>query len=156
MSRVLTPKRKKFADKYIETGNGTHAALEAFDVTNENSAAAAASRALRSVKVREYLASRSERAAIRVVELSEQDDNRPVALSASKDILDRAGFNVVEKTLNLNVEIESDGVVKQLTEQLNELYRGTGFEGDGRSASLVGIEAQDQERSGDAAGLQQA
>lgn len=119
-----TPKQKKFADTYIDTGNGTRAALEAYDTDKEEVAAVIASENLRKPKVLEYLESRSEQAAIRVVELSEQDENLNVALGASKDILDRAGYKPVEKSqsvvLNLAGEIGMTEKEKKIKEEFEE------------------------------------
>lgn len=123
----LKPKQKKFADTYLDTGNGTKSAFEVYDVTNENSAAAQSSRVLRNVKVQEYLESKAEKAASRVFELSLQDENKPVALGASKDILDRAGFKPVEKTeshtVNLNFDVKIDSKKTKIKEKFEkELY----------------------------------
>jgi len=93
----LTKKEKDFADAYLETGNGTRSALKAYDTESENTAAVQAYDNLRKTKIQNYLADKAERASQRIVELSEQDENRPVALGASKDIMDRAGFKPVEK-----------------------------------------------------------
>ncbi len=93
----LTKKQKEFADEYLETGNGTQAALKAYDASNENSASVEASRTLRKAKVQKYLEDKAEKAALRVEELSNQNENLSVALNASKDILDRAGYKPVEK-----------------------------------------------------------
>lgn len=41
--RKLTPKQKEFIQRYIETGNGTQAALEVYDVNNNNTARSIAS-----------------------------------------------------------------------------------------------------------------
>jgi len=97
MAEEITKKQKDFADEYLETGNGTQAALKAYDTDNENTAAVLASNNIRKHKVQAYLEDKAEKAAIRVVELSEQDINLPVALGASKDVLDRAGYKPIEK-----------------------------------------------------------
>ena len=68
----LTKKQKEFADEYLETGNGTQAALKAYDASNENSAAVEANRTLRKAKIQKYLEDKAEKAALRVEELSNQ------------------------------------------------------------------------------------
>lgn len=123
----LKPKQKKFADKYLETGNGTKSALEVYDVKDENSAAAIASQNLRKIKVQEYLESKAEIAASRVFELANQEENLNVALGASKDILDRAGFKPVDKseshTVNLNFDVKIDSKTAKIKEKFEkELY----------------------------------
>lgn len=55
MAKVLTRKEKKFVAAYAETGNGTQAATEAYEVTTPNSAAALASKELRKVKILDAL-----------------------------------------------------------------------------------------------------
>lgn len=109
----LTKKEKGVADGYLETGNGTQAALDNYDTENKNSAAVLASRTLRKVKVQEYLEKHAPKAASKIVSLSNQTENLPVALGATKDILDRTGFKPVEKNesksirVNLEVKIEN-------------------------------------------------
>lgn len=94
---MLTPKQKKFADKYLETGNGTVAAREAYNKSNDNCAAVEASRTLRKDKIQEYLADKADRASQVIFELLENAQNETVRLNAGKDILDRAGFKPVDK-----------------------------------------------------------
>jgi hypothetical protein len=61
-----------------------------------------------------------------------------------KDIRDRIHGKAPEKqtTVNVNVHNEYPAAVQELTQKLNELYRGTGFRGDGKSASPVDPETQ--------------
>jgi phage terminase small subunit len=94
---MLTQKQKKFADKYLETGNGTMAAKEAYTKSNDNCAAVEASRTLRKDKIQEYLANKADRASQVIFELLESAQNETVRLNAGKDILDRAGFKPVDK-----------------------------------------------------------
>jgi len=55
----MTERQRRFADEYIIDLNATRAYLEAYtNVKNENTAAAAASRMLRNVKVEKYIADR--------------------------------------------------------------------------------------------------
>jgi phage terminase small subunit len=99
MAEQLNPKHKEFADEYLETGNATQSVKDIFkDVKDDNSAAVKGHRLLRNDKVQAYLEDNAEKAASRVVELSDQNENLNVALGASKDILDRAGFKPIEKT----------------------------------------------------------
>ncbi|MBI3260503.1 MAG: terminase small subunit [Ignavibacteriae bacterium] len=122
----LKPSHKKFADTYLETSNGTKAAYEAFNVTNDNSAAVNASRALRYDKVQEYIQSQAEGAASRVTELSQKAKNEAVKLNANKDILDRAGHKPVDKTLNVNAEVVPtiNPELLKLKEEYEEKLRG--------------------------------
>ncbi len=123
---ALTAKQKKFADAYIETGNKTQSALKAYDTKSENVASVIGVENLRKPSVVAYLESRAENAAIRVVELSEQEDNLAVALGASKDILDRAGYKPVEKSQSINLDVKIDATdpkAKALAEEYEEKLR---------------------------------
>lgn len=95
----INPLHKSFADEYIETGNGTQSILKVDPViTDPDSAAVKASRLLRNDKVKAYLENLAEKAATRIEQLMEQNENLTVALGASKDIMDRAGFKPVDKS----------------------------------------------------------
>jgi len=56
----LTKKQKGFVKDYLETGNGTRAVLENYDVKDENSAAAIASENLRKLKIQNAIKSIAE------------------------------------------------------------------------------------------------
>ena len=57
--KELTPKQKAFADEYLTDLNGTRAYKEVYrNVKNDATAAAAASRLLKNVKVKAYIAER--------------------------------------------------------------------------------------------------
>jgi phage terminase small subunit len=103
--RRLTKKQKGFADKFLETGKMGQSALEVYDVKSMAVAAVIANENIKKPNVKEYLESHAPQAAIRIKELSAQDENLPVALGASKDILDRAGYKPVEKTESLHVHL---------------------------------------------------
>jgi phage terminase small subunit len=118
---MLTKKQKEFADEYLETGNGTQAALKAYDTTSENMAAVIASGNIRKDKIKEYLESKAERAAEVIFELLENAQNETVKLNAGKDILDRAGHKPIDRK-----DITSDGkpiinISKEIADK-NKLY----------------------------------
>lgn len=48
-----------------------------------------------------------------------------------------------EKSVNVNVEVEASPVIKELTDKLNGLYRGSSESSDGGITSVVDPEAQD-------------
>lgn len=120
----LTRKQKMFADKFIETGKKGESALQAYDTDEMSVAAVIANENLNKPNVKEYIENHADRAAIRVVELSEQMENLPVALGASKDILDRAGYKPIERSLNViaQVNIENkaqvEGIASKVLEQM--------------------------------------
>lgn len=120
MARVITPKQKKFAQKYIETGNGALAARETYDVSTDESARAIASQNLTKPSVQEYLQSRAEKAAAMVYEISQHGESDDVKLKASKDILDRAGYKAVDKSIVLNITPEPSERIKELAKKLNK------------------------------------
>lgn len=93
----ITLKQKRFVDKYLETGVKVTAALEAYDTDDYKTASAIAGENLEKPRVIEYLESQSQKSAERISQLRDQDQNLPVALSAAKDILDRAGYKAVDK-----------------------------------------------------------
>jgi len=121
---ALRPKHKEFADEFMRTGSRVHSYQKVNPHVTYGSAATGANQVLRLADVQKYIEKKAERAAIRVFELSEQDENLPVALGASKDILDRAGFKPVEKSLTLNVHaVQMTPEDKALVEKYEEELR---------------------------------
>lgn len=94
----LTPKQEKFVKEYLDSGNGTQSALKVYDTDNPRTAAAIASENLTKPNIQKYLEDIAIKAATRVEQLMEQSENLTVALGASKDILDRAGYKPVDKS----------------------------------------------------------
>jgi len=130
-SKRLTKKQKAFAKSYLEKGIGNLAVKEAgYKVSTDESARAIASQNLTKPNVKEYLESRAERAAERIVELSEQDEALPVAYNASKDILDRAGYKPVEKSqsVHYNVDLQDRSYVIGITEKVIQQMRDDEYE----------------------------
>ncbi len=92
-----TPKQKKFARVYVDTGNLTEAAAQAYDVKHRDSARTLGTQNLAKRSVKQLIESYAPKAALRVEELCAQEKNLNVALGAAKDILDRAGYKPVDK-----------------------------------------------------------
>lgn len=119
----LTKKEKGFADSFLETGNGTRAALENYDTALDNTAAVIATRTLRKAKVQEYLEKHAVGASSRIVKMSKTAKVEAVKLNANKDIMDRAGFKPIEKSENksvrMNIEVKIDN---EELEKLREEY----------------------------------
>ena len=91
--KKLTPKLKKFANAYMETGNATQAVIDAnYDVKNRKVAGVMGTENLEKPSVMAYLQSHASGAASRIVEMSMQAENEAVKFNANKDILDRSGF----------------------------------------------------------------
>jgi phage terminase small subunit len=93
----LTKKQKRFVDAVVETGNLTEAAAIAYDVNNRNTAKSLGSENMAKPDIIKYFQSIAPEASDRLKELMWQNDNLAVALGASKDILDRAGYKPVDK-----------------------------------------------------------
>lgn len=125
MATKLTKKAKGFAKDYIDTGNATLAVKENYNVSNDNSAAAIGSKLLRSAKIQEYIEGKAETAASTIFEIVQFGESDQVRLSASKDILDRAGFKPIERSqnINLNIDAESTERTQGLADRLNGLLR---------------------------------
>lgn len=120
----LTKKQKGFVKDYIETGNGTLAAMNNYDIKSsepERVAAAIASENLTKPNIIAYLESKAEKASEMVFILSQTAENEAVRLSASKDILDRAGFEPVKRTINLDVRADiTDPKARELAKEYEE------------------------------------
>lgn len=124
MARKLTPKQEGFAKDYIETGNATLAVKENYDVSSDNSAAVLGSNLLRNNKVLEYIEDKAEHAASIVYEIAQFGESDPVRLSASKDILDRAGYKPIERSIQVTQNIdESTERTRELGNKLLGLLR---------------------------------
>lgn len=104
----LTKKQQGFVRDYIDTGNGTQAALNNYDTDSEESASTIASENLRKVSIRQAIDLHAKDAESMVYKLSQTAEAETVRLGASKDILDRAGFKPIEKTQTLNVTVTLD------------------------------------------------
>lgn len=103
MPEKLTKKEKGFADDFIDTGNGVQSALNNYDTTDYSTAGAIASQNLKKLKIQAYIQDHAEKAESMIYTLSQNAEGEAVRLSASKDIMDRAGYKPVETTVNLNI-----------------------------------------------------
>lgn len=95
---TLTLKEKRFAEKYMETGNATEATVAAgYNVKSRNVAKNIGSENLSKPDIRAYIQEMASGAASRIVEMSMNAENETVRLSANKDILDRGGYKAPER-----------------------------------------------------------
>lgn len=121
MATKLTKKQKGFVKDYIETGIGQVAAERNYDVKDGNTARAIASENLTKPNIIKYLEENAIGASSRIVELSESAKNEAVRLGANKDILDRAGYKAVEKSITLNLEADiTNPKAKELAEKYEQ------------------------------------
>ena len=132
MATKLTKKQKGFVKDYLDTGNGTLAVKENYEVSSDNSAAVMAHRELRKAKIQQALDEHAEPAESMIFKLSQEAQAEMVRLNASKDIMDRAGYVPVIKSissaLNLNVGLrisenpEIEALNKEYEEKVREIY----------------------------------
>lgn len=115
-------KQKNFADRFLETGNGVQSILETYNTTDYKTAGVMACENLKKPIIIEYMKSKAMDAASVIVELSQHSDNDNVRLNASKDILDRSGFKPVEKTQNINMNIQSNFKISEIEKKLIDEY----------------------------------
>lgn len=115
-------KQKNFADRFLETGNGVQSILETYNTTDYKTAGVMACENLKKPIIIEYMNSKAMDAASVIVELSQHSDNDNVRLNASKDILDRSGFKPVEKTQNINMNIQSNFKISEIEKKLIDEY----------------------------------
>lgn len=118
MARKITHKQRKFADSYLQHGNGTQAVLAVYDTTDPAVAAPMASENLSKPNVRQYLEDRAHVAASIVFQLANHGESDNIKLAASKDILDRAGFNGVTETRSLNVSMTAKDLQDAVTKDM--------------------------------------
>lgn len=123
MPKRISKKQRGFAKDFVESGNGTQAALKNYDTKDYMTAAAIASENLRKPQVRELIEGYAERATKNIQTLAENAENETVRLNANKDQLDRAGYKPIERSININVESEASPEIKALADKLNDMNR---------------------------------
>lgn len=127
--RRLTKKQREFVNEYAQTGNGVQSALKAYDSKDYATAASIAAENLKKPQIVSELVELGfdTNTAKRVVGeiLSNKEVEPQHRLKAADLIFKVHGDFAPEKSLNLNIEVETDEVVKKITAELNEIYRGT-------------------------------
>lgn len=124
MARVATKKQKAFAREYIDSGNGTQAALKTYDTTSKDVAKSIASENLTKPNVRALIDGYAEKAATNIQTLAERAKNESVRLNANKDQLDRAGYNTIDKSISLQAKITPNERIKAIAEWLKSGKNG--------------------------------
>lgn len=118
----LTPKQRGFVKDYLETGNGTQAALNNYDTEDANTAGVIAWDNLRKPKIQAKIQDAAEEAFEQMRLLSKTADSDNVKFSATKDILDRAGFKPVDKKeLGGELKLTMSQLLHDLTELDDEI-----------------------------------
>ncbi len=144
----LTPKQKKFADNYLETGNATKSTylagynpkrnVVARNIGNEN---------LKKPNIIEYLQENAEAVSRNMLRLALSAENERDQITAGKDVLDRAGFKPTEKIdhTTLGEKIVDSSKVKELTDILNDVYRKRSGGSNGITTDTLDIKIPDKE-----------
>lgn len=96
--KELTPKQDKFLKRYLETGNGTRAALEAYDTDDYKTAGAIASENLKKPSIMEKFKAAQDIAHATIVALATSAENEGVRLKAAQDIVDRTEGRATQRT----------------------------------------------------------
>ncbi len=170
MAKGLTKKQRGFVKDYVATENGTQAALKHYDIESPNPekvASVIATENLSKPSIIEAVKEEQKRIADSIPDalLTERHLellNKRETIIINSEVIERgpdtqavkAGLEMAyklkgsyapEKSLNINIEAEPDVVVKELTEKLNAIHRSSSEPGNGRTASSLGTETQNQE-----------
>lgn len=113
MARKITPKQKKFADAYLESGNGTLAVMESYDVPQDkpNLAAVIASENLTKPNVINYLEqalpddllARIHKEGLEATRLEDEGPDFNVRHKYLDTAYKLKGSYAAEKSINMNV-----------------------------------------------------
>lgn len=147
MARGLTHKEKGFVLDIANGETGVQAAFNNYDTESYSTAGNIASENLDKPKIIEALKGLgfdSNNAKTVVAEILSDETNEPKdRLKAAEMIFKVHGDYAPEKSINVNVEVEASSEVKDLTEKLNGIYRGTSVGSDGGTPRALGTQAQD-------------
>lgn len=173
MNDGLTKKQRGFVKDYLKTGIGSLAVKENYDVSDDATARAMASENLTKPNIKKAIEdalpddllarvhleglNATKRSNVggmkigigtdgKVNDFGHTDIDEPDYAVRHK-YLDSAykikGSYAPEKSVNVNVEVEASPVIKELTDKLNGLYRGSSESSDGGITSVVDPKAQD-------------
>jgi hypothetical protein len=136
----LSKQQKGFVKDYVETHNGTQAVLNNMKVKNENVAGVTATRLLRNVNVQNAILSIAEQipdsllvekhlALLNKTDkkynteglcISDEIDSQAVSKGLEMAYKVKGTF-APDKTINLNIEVDSSDEIKELAKRLDEL-----------------------------------
>lgn len=128
----LTRKQKGFVKDYAKTGNGSLAVKNNYDVdpNDDNTSASIASENLRKPNIQRAIAEMIPDELLgekHLALLNKIDEKGEIDVQAVSKGLDMGykikGSYAPEKTVNMNIEVESSEEIKRLADQLNELNR---------------------------------
>lgn len=122
MNRTKT-KEREFVHEYIKNGeNATNAVKKVYEITNDNYARVKGHREITKPNVRDLIDGYAAKAIKGIQTLAETAENEAVRLKANIDQADRAGYKPVERSINMNVEIEVSPEIKELAEKLDKAF----------------------------------
>lgn len=136
----LTKKQRKFVKSFVETeGNGTQAALTAYDTTDPNVAAVIASENLRKPNIVDALEEALPDDLLAKIHREGLFSTRPIYDKEGNQVGEDADFNArhkyldsaykikgkyaPDKHLNVNVDVEVNPLIEDLTKKLNDSFR---------------------------------
>ena len=122
MTRKPTLRQKGFVKDYLDTGNATEAVRRNYNVTTINSATSIASENLTKPSIIDMIKNEAEGAFSRIIDLSITAENETVKFNANKDIMDRAGFKAVDKSVSLNINRDISDKINPEIEELRDEY----------------------------------
>ncbi len=147
---IITTQDKQFVEKYIETGNGTVAVQEAFDIEDPNYAGVKANRLLRNDKIQKAIEEALPDDILNAVHLEGLYATRPIYSPKGDLVAEDADFAVrakylelaykrrglfaPDRSVNVNVEVEASPRLKALAKRLYAGQRG--ILGAGTSSSI--------------------
>lgn len=167
ISKKLTHKQRKFVKEFVATeGNGTQAALAAYDTNDAHVAAAIASENLTKPAILNALENALPDELLAKIHREGLFSTKPIYDKEGSLIGEDADFNArhkyletayklkgsfaPEKRLNVNVEVEASPVINDLTKKLNDIYRSgepihqrASGSSDGGTSGTVGTQAPD-------------
>ena len=119
MKDDLTDKQRQLVDTIVATGCSVKEASAKSGYASGESGRVTASKTLRLPHIQEYMQQRiretiglnATKASHKMLELSQSAKSEYVQLEASKDILDRAGYKPIEKSMSLvsgNIQVSID------------------------------------------------
>lgn len=162
----LTRKQNKFVKEFIETGNGTQAALAVYDTEDENTAAVIAHENLRKPKILKAIEEALPDDILNQVHLEGLYATKPIYSPKGDLVAEDADFSVrakylelaykrrglfaPDRSINVNVEVEASPRLKEISKRINEALRphGRRVGSDGAPPSDMGTEARDKDGDG--------
>ena len=123
--KPLTAKQKEWADRFIEYGNGTKAAIETYDCIYTTAKTISTKNRIKP-NIVAYIEGKQP-VYISKMEKLMHAKSEQVQFQATRDLLDRSGLKPVEKTqsMNVNIDIKLDPKERELKEKYEQELRAS-------------------------------